>query len=285
VVSNLIGGLVCFVFAWVIFTPCTKNSAGGAVSRGLVLKSNARIRFLSPGRAWPMPLVWKDFQFIAGGFGFAVIKLAAYVLLASGLVYVYDAWQITGAPGWTSVDELYADCVCGLIAIEASILAARVFYDEVRLQTLSTLLILPRSIPYLAYSKALGCVMGLAPSIACLAVGVILLPGQGSRMALESLIDPRIWGCVLIMMIFLHLVALLSLFVKWGALPLAIVIMVPVLPCCPVLSLLLLVVGPGGIQDSAGTFAAIITVWILMGLFCFVFQMMIASRLQEIGSK
>ena len=29
----------------------------------------------------------------------------------------------------------------------------------------------------------------------------------------------------------------------------------------------------------------LVTVWILMGLVCFVFQMMIAARLQEIGSK
>jgi len=282
VISNVFGGIVCFAFAWAIFTPFTKDSSGGAVTRGMVLKSNSRVRFLSSGRAWPLPLVWKDFQFIAGGFGFAVVKLVAYVMLATGLVSYF--WATVDTPG-IGVDELYASCACCTIAIEASILAARIFYDEVRLQTLSSLLMLPRSIPYLGYSKALGCVMGLLPSVGCLLLGTILLPGGGSRLAVNALIDPMVWGFVLILMIFLHLVALLSLFVKWGALPLAIVIMVPLTPCCPIFSLLVLVAGPGGVRDSAGAFPAIATVWILIGLFCFVFQMMIASRLQEIGSK
>lgn len=100
------------------------------------------------------------------------------------------------------------------------------------------------------------------------------------------LVEPYLWGVVLSVVIFLHLVALLSLFVKWGALPLAMMLMGFITPCCPVSSLLLFVVGPqGGLRESYGVLAATATVWILMGLVCFVFQMMIAARLQELGSK
>ena len=87
-------------------------------------------------------------------------------------------------------------------------------------------------------------------------------------------------------LIFLHLIALLSLFVKWGALPAAFFLMGPVLSCCPVWQVYLVVgQGPNGLSTVWGELPATITVWILTGLVCFVFQMMIAARLQELGTK
>ena len=52
--------------------------------------------------------------------------------------------------------------VGGLI-LEACVSASRIFHDEIRLHTMSSLLMLPRSIPYMGYSKAIGCLMGLDP--------------------------------------------------------------------------------------------------------------------------
>ena len=119
----------------------------------------------------------------------------------------------------------------------------------------------------------------------CLALGALLLPGIELNRALEILVEPYLWGVVLSVMIFLHLIALLSLFVKWGALPLALMLMGPITSCCPVGQLLFFVVGQQGLRENYGILAATATVWILMGLVCFVFQMMIAARLQELGSK
>jgi hypothetical protein len=59
----------------------------------------------------------------------------------------------------------------------------------------------------------------------------------------------------------------------------------PITSCCPVGQLLFFVVGQQGLRENYGVLAATATVWILMGLVCFVFQMMIAARLQELGSK
>lgn len=283
VITNLIGGLICFLFAWLVFVPATNRSTAGSGSRGLVLRSSHRLRIFSPGRPWAMPLAWKDFQFIAGGFSFAVVKLFLYVLLLAGIVYT--SILSGGTFYWDGIAGLYTTCLMWAVGIEACILAARIFHDEVRLQTWSTLLMLPRSVPYLAYTKALGCLLGLCPSIACLCLSTLLIPGIEPATALQVLIDPFTWGIVLMIAIFLHLVALLSLFARWGALPLAIVMMAPISICCPIWQLLFLVIGRGNLQDSMGTLAATATVWILMGLVCFVFQMMIGARLQEIGSK
>ena len=284
VITNLAGGAICFGVAWAVFVPSTRRSAGGS-SRGLVLRSTSSLRIFSAGRAWAMPLAWKDFQFIAGGYAFAVVKLLGCALLLVALVFVDSNWGGRGWIDWNSIGWIYETGLVWAIGIEACVLASRIFYDEVRLQTMSSLLMLPRSIPYLAYTKALGCLLGLTPTIVCLCLGTLLFPGIDLSKALELLIDPLNWGVVLAMAIFLHLVALLSLFVKWGALPLAMVMMAPITLCCPILHLMFLVVGRGSVRDPTGALAATVTVWILMGLVCFVFQMMIAARLQEIGSK
>lgn len=287
VITNSLGGLVCFLIAWVAFNPFTRSLASQGVTRGIVLQSTSRAKFLSPGRVWAMPLVWKDFQFIGGGYLFAVFKLFAYAGLLGVIVLLSTVEGATASSiRWDNVAEMYVYCMLGIVVVESCILAARVFHDEVRLLTLSSLLMLPRSIPYLAYSKAVGCLMGLFPALFCLVLGALLLPGISTSEALEFLIDPVVWGFVLSLMIFLHLVALLSLFVKWGALPLAIFLMGPITSCCPVGQLLFFVIGQqGGLRESYGVLAATATVWILMGLVCFVFQMMIAARLQELGSK
>jgi len=287
VITNSVGGLACFLTAWLVFNPFTRSMTSQGVTRGFVLRSTSRIRFLSPGRCWALPLVWKDFQFIGGGYSFAVVKLIAYSGLLALVVFLTSIEGMTASSiRWGDVGQMYVTWMLAAVIIESCILAARVFHDEVRLLTLSSLLMLPRTIPYLAYSKALGCLMGLMPSLLCLALGALLLPGVESQRALEILIEPYLWGGVLSVVIFLHLVALLSLFVKWGALPLALVLTVPMMSCCPVGQLLFFVIGQqGGLRESYGVLAATATVWILMGLVCFVFQMMIAARLQELGSK
>ena len=285
VISNSLGGLICFLTAWVTFNPFTRSLSSQGVTRGIVLKSTSRVRFLSPGRCWALPLVWKDFQFIGGGYSFAVVKLIGYSALLALVVYVNAVDSVTASSvRWGDVGQMYCTWMLGAVVIEGCIFASRIFHDEVRLQTLSSLLMLPRAIPYLAYSKALGCLMGLLPSLLCLALGALLLPGIESQRALEMLVEPYLWGIVLSVMIFLHLIALLSLFVKWGALPLALMLMGPITMCCPV-GQLLFVVGQQGLRENFGVLAATATVWILMGLVCFVFQMMIAARLQELGSK
>jgi hypothetical protein len=284
VISNTLAGMVCFVIAWLIFIPSTNRMATGGVSRGLVVRSNSRLRMFSAGRSWAMPLAWKDFQFIAGGYPFMVIKVILCAVLLAGIVGWYLTWDKNNFD-WGTIGATYIMAVCVGIAIEASIMAARIFHEEVRLQTMSSLMMLPRSIPYLGYSKALGCLLGLLPSIGCLSLGVLLVPGADLAHLSELVYSPFVWGSIFTLVIFLHLVALLSLFVKWGALPLAIVVMGPLAVCCPVPQLLILVIGRGGMHDTLGAMAATATVWILMGLVCFVFQMMIAARLQEIGAK
>ncbi len=285
VISNIIVGIVCFGLAWLLFGPSVNNAAPGGASRGVVLKSTSRVQFLSPGRCWSNSFIWKDFQFIGGGYSLFVGKLLAYVMLFALIcaVSVYNRnWLGTSL---NDVGGIYAGCMLAILLIEACVSASRVFHDEIRLQTMSSLLMLPRSIPYIGYSKAIGCLMGLAPAAICLVGSAFLMPEFRIANFARWLIEPYFWAILMGILIFLHLVALLSLFVKWGALPLAFFMMGPISTCCPVWQLMLVAVGPSGLQDIWGKLPATITVWILTGLVCFVFQMMIAARLQELGTK
>lgn len=287
VISNCLVGILCFGMAWLLFGPSINNAAPGGVSRGIILKSTSRIRFLSPGRCWHNPFIWKDFQFIGGGYSLMVAKVFAYVGLFAAMTLI----SMSGA-NWlglmfSDVAGIYVNVMLCAVILESCVSAARIFHDEIRLHTMSSLLMLPRSIPYIGYSKAMGCLVGLTPAITCLIAGSMLLPWVKTLSLVNILIDPRLWAAIMAYLIFLHLVALLSLFVKWGALPAAIFLMGPVSICCPVWQLLFMVVAPGpnSLSDLWGKLPATITVWILTGLVCFVFQMMIAARLQELGTK
>lgn len=281
VISNLIGGLISFGLAWLVFDVFNRDSARTSDHRGSVLTATGRRRIFGPGRAWAYPLAWKDYQFISGGPRFIALKFGAYLLLYLLLDYGYSQ----AGDSWNDAIVMYIICLVWAVVIEASILSARIFHDEVRLQTMSSLLMLPRDLIYIGYSKALGCLLGLVPSVCCLALSTLFLPGLDLKIVLEFLISPVTWGAILMFAVFLHLVALLSLFVKWGALPLGFVMMAPIMTCCPVVQLIYMVSSRQESQEVFGSLVGTAVIWTLMGLVCFVFQMMIAARLQEIGSR
>jgi hypothetical protein len=92
---------------------------------------------------------------------------------------------------------------------------------EYRWQTLPNLMGLPRSTAYVGYSKVVGCLLGVVPAAAILLIGLTVQPGDQEVFS-GSL---GFWVTMAWFGVFLHLVSFLSLYVKWGALPLAIAIM------------------------------------------------------------
>ena len=284
VISNTVVGIVCFGLAWLLFGPSVNHVDAGGASRGTVLKSTSRIRFLSPGRAWSNPFAWKDFQFIGGGTSLFVLKLLAYSLLFVSIVTISLYPGNWLGANFSEVAGIYFGCMLVALILEACIMASRIFHDEIRMQTMSSLLMLPQSIPYMGYSKAIGCLIGLFPAGICLIFAALMLPNFRFNDLVNLLAEPAFWAAIMGVLVFLHLVALLSLFIKWGALPAAFFLMGPLSICCPVWQVFL-VIGSSGLQDIWGKLPATITVWILTGLVCFVFQMMIAARLQELGTK
>jgi len=262
-------------------------------TRGLVLKSSSRMKMFSAGRCWGNPLVWKDFHFLTGGYSMAIVKWFLYggLLFAIILFQYYGDYRWRGGDiDWESAVGVFAMTLVAFLVIEASLYASRIFHDEIRLQTMSSLLMLPRSVAYLGYSKVLGCLLGLFPAAFWLLFcGVFALlagwlTGPYVDPVTDLVLNPGLWGTLLTISFFLHLTTLLSLFVKWGALPLAILIMMMMTCTCP------MIVGVAGmliqsVNDDAGLIVATLVMMLINLVASFVLQMMIGARLQEIGSK
>lgn len=295
VVTNTLFGVFCFLLARLAYIPCTQDVDQTTETRGMVLRSSSRMKMFSSGRCWGNPLVWKDFHFLTGGYPMAIVKWFAYggLLFLILALHYYNEYSWNRYIQWEAVIGIFASCLVAFLVIEASLFSARIFHDEIRMQTMSSLLMLPRSIAYIAYSKAAGCFLSLAPAASWLFLcGFIALisgwlTGPHVDLLVDIVFNPGLWWGLLMVSVFLHMTALLSLFVKWGALPLAIFLMLVMFGCmCPMLSMPLMIVGQALNEDRV--IGALLASLVMIGVNAttsFVLQMMIGARLQEIGSK
>ena len=105
--------------------------------------------------------------------------------------------------------------------------ASRVFHDERKYHTLGVTLGFPVPIWRIVIEKLVGCALGLSPVALWLLAGFLV-----DRSVLVRLAGTyQAWIAGLVYLVFVHLVMLLSLYVRWGALPLALALMVVVGGC------------------------------------------------------
>ncbi|QDV51092.1 ABC transporter permease [Gimesia fumaroli] len=219
--SNLIVGLLLFLLACLLFTRFALTEISTSPGRGMITKKKSTL--FSPGRAWINALMWKDFFFVNGGYGMSVIKFICYgialVGLCSFIQYTsrsYSYQEIGLTVFWTMLIVLL---------IETSLISARVFHVEVQWNTLVSTAMLPQSMASIAYSKVYGCLLSLVPALIYLFIGSAL--GLREMVYDINLIlsEPSFWMMCVEVLFFWHLTALLSTYIKWGALPLAFVLM------------------------------------------------------------
>jgi hypothetical protein len=166
-----------------------------------------------------MPLLWKDFYYLAGGPAGWVARSFAYGLIAS--LFVWLIGLLTGRR-YDSRDDLQyvGDMLLFLtlflyLPMECLVLAARVFRSELRDRTWSTLMHLPRSLPEVAYPKLAGGLLGLAPTLLYLGLGAALAPATIEGFAREVL--GEVLGCLWLAcllghaLVFVHLATLYSI--------------------------------------------------------------------------
>lgn len=286
VMTNVGGGLAFFLLSWALFYRYALTADVQGVSRGMLAQTSRRATWAASGRAWGNPLVWKEYNFLTGGNVYLVVKLVGFLLLYLLLYPIMAGFRIlAGDPQPWDVDREVVPAhfvvAVGVLVLELSIYASRLFHDEIRLQTLSSLLMLPRSIAYVAYSKLVGMLLGAVPTLFFVAVDSVLVTPNAEEW-FKVVGHPGFWFPIVLFTVFLHLVVLLSLFVKWGALPLAFFVMLVTMYCCPIFMILVM------ISSEGGTLAHLIVLgiaWTLFIVATFVFQMMIHARLYELGAK
>ncbi len=227
VVSNVVAGVVMFLLSWAVFDVCTRTEKDSGPARRWFFSRTTRRSSSVPGYVVGFSAItWKDFTFITGGRKGLLIKFAVLAVMVAlcNVIALESNSNIT--------IELEGDVLIWaslvLAAVWLLVEASRVFKDEVRWKTLSALLTLPISVRELAYRKALGALIGTLPLLAGTAVGAILVPDKVSTFFRDILSEPRaivgVMVFILQYVLLLHLTAFLSLVVKRGALPLAIVI-------------------------------------------------------------
>lgn len=227
IVGNALGGVLCFLLSWWLFGFVAKDPAPEASSRGMVARSsNRRLRLFSAGRAWNQSLAWKDFHFIAGGWAGVLIRCLLYSGLY-GLCYAANHPSMWGGSTGFNWTMRWEDVTWGflffshpLLALDIALTMSRVFQEEIKGQTLSSLLMLPRAIPDLVYSKMFGCCLALVPGVIANLAGLLLLPG-GSRLIDDLFDETGFWWWIMNLWLLIHLTLVLSLHLRWGAMALA----------------------------------------------------------------
>lgn len=208
-------------------------------ARGLMGRSGTRFRFFSPPRAWSMTLIWKDYYFMHGGLNAAVIKIALILfVVTAGAVAV---WQGTNILSPFSGGQLKArDIATGagttllivmVIAIicECVLSASRLYSEEVKWKTISSIIALPCSLRKLTVFKVLGHMIALWPYLVLMILGAILIGDafvEGTIEAIEGVLNEPIIlvGMIvglLTFLFYLHLIVYLSLIFKKGAIAVA----------------------------------------------------------------
>ncbi len=219
--SNLISGMVLFLLSCLLFSRFALTEVSTSPGRGIVSKKKSLL--FSPGRSWANALMWKDFFFVNGGYGMAMIKFICFGIalfaLCSFIGYTsrsYSREEIGLTVFWTMVIVLL---------IEISLISARVFHVEVQWKTLVSTSMLPQSMAKTAYSKVAGCLIGIIPACIYLFLGAVLSIYEMIDDVGMILSEPTFWMLCIEVLFFWHLTALLSTYIKWGALPLAFILM------------------------------------------------------------
>lgn len=262
VLTNAALAVVCFHLAWAgfnYFTRDWRSTTADTPARRLSLRVSSGSR-RRPGRD---PLMWKEFHFNAGGWRAIWMKFFGYGLLTLAIFWAADRYYQYTLPQ-ASLGVVWA--MLGLIVLETSLFVSRIFHDEWRERTLPLLMMLPIATPRLVYSKVIGCLPALLPGVFWLFVGCAIMP-DGPQELLKTLVLPSRWFVGLILMLFVTLTAFFSLVVRWGALPLALAVMLTggtFGGCCfsPVLSILMSV--SGGNEGSEAAFLCVDTVVALL---------------------
>ena len=215
VTSNVAAGAVCFVLAWLAFEYLHRDELpAGPGGKGGSPKRLARRRRRSR-RTWKAALQWKDFRYMASGIGGWIGRLIVYGGVV-GVIYVLSHWK-KPFDSTELGDIMVWTAIAGLL-IEASALAAHVFRDEINYRTLAGIMILPTSVARIAYAKVTGCLLALIPATLLFCAGAVLTPYNFREIVSELADEPGAWLAVTIYIFFVHLVAFLSLYLKWGAL-------------------------------------------------------------------
>jgi hypothetical protein len=163
---HLAGGMLCFAASWLLFDRFC--SGGGEIVPARAKPGGRTSRGSRFPRTWRRAIAWKDFHFLTGGVRGMVIRAIIYSMVVMGLL----AW-ISSISNLTQQNVGLTLSWCGklIFAAELGSLAARVFGNERKRNTLGSLVTLPISLGKLIWQKVFGCLPAFIPSLTMWLIG------------------------------------------------------------------------------------------------------------------
>lgn len=222
-VTNLLGAAILFFLSWWLFGYVSHEPITDGATRAMVPRKTGRLRWFSAGRAWNAAIVWKDFHFVAGGWFAIAVRCSLYIglyWLAFAAIYPWYETQGPRQVRWEDATSGYQFFVIPLFIVDATMCLSRLFQDEIRQQTLASLLMLPHSVPHIVYSKVAGCLCALIPGMVAIVAAFFLLD-HGFTVLLEILDETWFWWTLANFLLVIHLSAMLSTYLRWGAFAMA----------------------------------------------------------------
>ena len=222
-IVGLIAGALFFGLAWLVFDTCTRNEIRVAPARGLMALFSKRVT-AGGNRVWNNALAWKDFNFLTGGTIAASIKFASYIILM-GSMAVLIARELRS----NLMDSIGGTLILSMLTallVEIPIYLSRIFREELRWQTWPDLVLLPHSVGWLVRNKLLGILPTFIPAALVFLFGAILSPSFLQDALRKTFLEAQGLYLLSQYILGLHLIVLLSLGVKWGALPFGIALVV-----------------------------------------------------------
>jgi hypothetical protein len=177
---SLVGGVLSFGLAWLLFGPCCSSSAETATRSTAKAAAPGAIRRTARPRPGLHAIAWKDFHFLTGGRRGLFVRTGVYAMIS----LLFIGWM--GSIGNGSIrakDVGIVLWIFGLLSfsVEFGLVSSRMFGVERKRKTLGTLYALPRGTGRLIREKILGSLPQLIPSVALAMLGLVLmyaLPGS-----------------------------------------------------------------------------------------------------------
>ncbi len=231
VLSNLALGVGFFLLAWWGFDRFTRERRPGMIVRKLPTMRLSRFGMTGAGRVWEGAVWWKDFFLLHGGWNTAIVKLAIYICLA----FIGRFNILLASSGSTSsntgliIGSSITYSALLIFAAELAFGAGRIFRAEIRGKTLAGLLGLPIPVARIAYQKVGALLLSTAPVLLIAVVGVAYMAVNDSHDFDEALAAKDFWLAIFFIgtqgLLFLHLIAYLSLYLKRLSLAVAVAMM------------------------------------------------------------
>lgn len=273
-ISSVIAGLAFFFLAAL---GLEKASRRQGVKRPTILSRNrgSLRRLFGVSRAWKWAIVWKEFYYLTGGPVMWVFRVVAFVLVTVAIhLYVANAGQTD-----QKLYELLAIAALIAMAVEMIVFATRVLFDDVRFGTFPLLAMLPTTAWRIVGQKILGCALALIPALGFLTLTISLSPNPIVAAVPTGILMSGLVNFALL----IHATLLLSLFLRWAALPAAVCVVLAFNSCCPIMSLGLVLSNRLG--EVGGVPLLLVTLGAYWLLLLLPIEIEIVSRVDEIALK